>query len=95
MEAAAIICDAIGRKRRISFRYKDSDRLVEPYILGFDAAGTLVLSAVQLSGGSGAGFRSFEVGAIALLTVSTVHFSGSHPQYNPRDRMFARVLCQV
>jgi len=92
---AGLICRAIGERRRLSFSYKGSRRLADPYILGTDADGTLLLSAVQVAGGSGSGFRSFVVTEIAALAVSEEHFFGNHPDYNPRDRLFVRVLCQV
>ena len=93
--AAELICRAIAERRRLSFAYKAGRRLADPYILGFDADGMLLLSAVQLAGGSGRGFRSFVVTEIAELAATGERFFGNHPDYNPRDRLFARVLCQV
>ena len=94
-QAAELICRSIAARRRLSFAYKGSERRADPYILGTDADGTLLLSAVQVAGGSGRGFRSFVVTEIAGLAVTAERFFGNHPDYNPRDRLFARVLCQV
>jgi hypothetical protein len=86
---------AIGQRRRLALAYKDDIRIVDPYILGFDAGGKLWLSAVQVLGGSGPGFRSFAMDDVASLAVTDEKFLGDHPDYNPRDRLFARVLRQV
>ena len=47
------IYEAIGDRRVLAFTYKGKDRTAEPYIVGYDEKSKLVLSAVQLSGGSG------------------------------------------
>ena len=62
------IYEAIGDKRVLAFTYKGKDRTAEPYIVGYDEKSKLVLSAVQLSGGSGPGFRSFDVDALSSVT---------------------------
>lgn len=95
MPVGGLICQAIEKRRLLSFTYKGSARTAEPYILGYDEKGALTLSAVQVSGGSGAGFRTFPVDGIASLEMSDRRFWGTHPDYNPRDRFFTRVLCQV
>lgn len=57
MSATQFILQAIEKRRVVAFIYKGERRTAEPYILGYDAKGQFVLSAVQRSGGSGAGFR--------------------------------------
>ena len=89
------VCAAIGRRHRLALAYKDDIRVVEPYILGCDAGGSLWLSAVQVLGGSGPGFRSFAMEDVAALAMADERFAGDHPGYNPRDRFFTRVLCRV
>lgn len=93
--AQALICQAIERQHVLSFHYKGERRNAEPYILGYDRKGTMVLSGVQRSGGSGKGFRSFQVDRLSLVTITDQRFSGDHPDYNPRDAYFERILCQV
>lgn len=90
-----IICQAITKRRLVTFGYKGSVRVVEPYILGYDRADAMMLSAVQLSGGSGVGFRTFPVAGLSGVSETEQHFIGKHPDYNPRDRLFSRVLCQI
>ncbi len=95
VNAGEIICEAIRTRRRLSFLYKGSARKADPYILGYDADGASILSAVQVSGGSGRGFRSFTVRGLSDLAATDEKFFGNHPQYNPRDRLFHRIVCQV
>lgn len=89
------IYEAICDRRVLAFTYKGKDRTVEPYIVGYDEKSKLVLSAVQVSGGSGPGFRSFDVDALSSVTKTERRFSGKHPDYNPRDPYFMRILKQV
>lgn len=89
------IYEAIGERRVLSFTYKGKARTAEPYIVGYDDKGRLVLSAVQLSGGSGTGFRSFDVNELGAVAKTGRKFFGSHPDYNPRDPYFAHILKQI
>lgn len=89
------IYEAIGERRVLSFTYKGKERAAEPYIVGYDDKGKLVLSAVQLSGGSGKGFRSFDVNELGSVAKTGRKFLGNHRDYNPRDPYFARILKQV
>lgn len=90
-----IACGAIAQRQRLALAYKDDIRIVDPYMVGYDAQGRLWLSAVQIMGGSGPGFRSYAAEDIASLAMTEEKFVPDHPDYNPRDRMFARVLCQI
>ena len=89
------IYEAIDQRRMLSLVYKGGTRTVEPYIVGYTENSKLLLSAVQRSGGSGNGFRSFDVEEISEVTKTGRRFSGAHPDYNPYDPIFAHVLRQV
>lgn len=89
------IYEAIGDRRVLAFTYKGKERTAEPYIVGYDDKDHLALSAVQLSGGSGAGFRSFRVDELSSVAKTDRRFHGTHPDYNPRDPLFAHILKQV
>ena len=89
------IYEAIGDRRVLAFTYKGKERTAEPYIVGYDEHHKLVLSAVQLTGGSGKGFRSFSVDELSSVTKTDRKFRGTHPDYNPRDPHFIRILKQV
>ena len=95
MAAINIILQAINERRVLAFTYKGADRTAEPYILGYDDKGNLMLSAVQRTGGSGKGFRSFRVEELSSLEATDLRFLGNHRNYNPRDPYFTRVLGQV
>jgi hypothetical protein len=95
MAVINLIYEAIGDRRVIAFSYKGKERTAEPYIVGYDDRNKLVLSAVQLTGGSGVGFRSFDVTEMSDVTKTGRRFSGTHPDYNPRDPYFAHILKQV
>jgi hypothetical protein len=89
------IYEAIGRRLILAFVYKGTERTVEPYIVGYDDKRQLVLSAVQLTGGSGAGFRSYRVDELSSVATTGRHFPGTHPAYKPHDPYFVQVLKQV
>ena len=95
MTVIETICIGIRERRSLAFLYKDERRTADPYILGYSGKNALVLSAVQRTGGSGRGFRSFPVDGLSDLTVTETRFFGTHPDYNPRDAYFERILCQV
>ena len=95
MDAAETILEAIARRRTLSFVYKGEKRMADPYILGREAGGALVLSAVQRTGGSGRGFRSFRVANLREVALTDLHFPANHPDYNPRDAYFANVVAKV
>jgi hypothetical protein len=89
------IYEAIGDRRVLAFTYKGKGRTAEPYIVGYDDKDHLALSAVQLTGRSGSGFRTFRVDELSSVTKTDQRFHRAHPDYNPRDPYFARILKQV
>jgi hypothetical protein len=89
------IYEAIGDRRVLAFTYKGKSRTAAPYIVGYDDKSKLVLSAVQLSGSSGTGFRSFDVNELSSVAKTERRFHGTHPDYNPHDPYFAHILRQV
>jgi hypothetical protein len=95
MSVVDVICGAIAERRLLSFTYKSEARIAEPFILGYDEHGDLVLSAAQTAGGSGVGFRTFPIEGVTSLKAMDQKFSGFRPEYNRRDRFFARIICQV
>jgi len=87
-----ILCDAIQNHLVLSFYYKQSLRTVEPHLIGYDSNNNLTLSAWQLSGGSGQGFRDFHVSNISGVTTTGKNFVGARPGYNRNDATIPRVL---
>ncbi|WP_274626674.1 WYL domain-containing protein [Arvimicrobium flavum] len=85
---------AIRERRRVLFEYRNSQRAVDPYILGFDPAGRLILSAFQRSGGTGTGFRAYLLGGMSNLTITDQPFD-IEPDYNPADPNFDELFGRV
>ena len=89
------ICNAIATRTVISFIYGNAVRTVEPHALGYDRAGDLTLSAWQLGGGSGLGWRDFHFKKMSGITMTDSHFSAPRPGYNPNDSTMARIVCHL
>lgn len=92
---ADFICQAIAGRQVISFVYKNRTRVVEPHLLGYDSDGDLTLSAWQLSGGSGQGWRDFHVSKLAGLSITGQTFSGPRHGYNPHDSTLPQIVCRL
>jgi predicted DNA-binding transcriptional regulator YafY len=91
----ALMCKAISDHSVLSFVYKGSSRTVEPHALGYNQKNTLVLSAWQLSGGSGQGFRDFIMAEITAVSISPQTFPKPRPGYNPQDSTMKKILCRL
>ena len=90
-----IICQAIAGRKTLTFTYKGANREVEPHLIGYDSDGGLTLSAWQLSGGSGTGFRDFHVSKLSALSTGQHTFEGPRAGYNRWDKTIDRVLCRL
>lgn len=90
-----IVCDAIGKRLTLSFVYSGSQRTVEPHILGYDRGGDLTLSAWQVSGGSGQGWRDFHFVKMTAIVATGTCFSAPRPGYNPNDSTLSRIICRL
>ena len=89
------ICDAISELHVISFWYAARQRIVGPHLLGVDSDGDTTLSAWQLSGGSGVGWRDFHTNKLSGLATTGQSFSGPRPGYNPNDQTLDRIICHL
>lgn len=89
------LCQHIQSKSVISFSYKGSTRVVEPHLLGYDKDNDLTLSAWQLSGGTGKGFRDFHVSNIYGAATTGKNFESARPGYNRNDSTMTRVVCRL
>lgn len=91
----AEICQAIAERKVISFLYKGVIRRVEPHAYGIAKSGEPTLSAWQLSGGSGQGFRDFLASSISGLTITPDGFAGPRPGYNQFDATMTSIACRL
>lgn len=89
------ICGAIKDRAVISFHYKGRLRTVEPHLLGIDSDGDQTLSAWQLTGGSGQGWRDFHIARISGLAKTGAQFAGARQGYNPNDSTLSRIVCRL
>lgn len=89
------ICEAIQKRRLISFTYDNRFRTVEPHLVGYDADRDLTLSAWQVHGESKEGWHSFHVSKITGLTITGHSFEGTRQGYNPRDPRVPQVICHL
>ena len=91
----AQLCGAIQRRQIVSFLYDGRQRTVEPHLVGWDQDNDLTLSAWQLSGGSGQGWRDFHVAKLSGLSITGQTFSGPRAGYNPRDKTLRQIVCSL
>lgn len=88
-------CRAIGERKIVTFYYDGTLRTVEPHLVGYDHDGDLTLSAWQLSGGSGRGFRAFHLRNATAFSITQQNFERPRPGYNRNDRSIGRFLCRL
>lgn len=89
------LINAISQKSLLEFSYKGEFRLVEPYLLGFNQTETLTLSAWQLDGRSGIGWRAYHVHKMSNLIILADKFKGIRDSYNPNDSTMVQIICAV
>ena len=95
------ICRAIAERKVIRFRYKEKERVVEPYICGLSFANKYVLLGFQTGGHSSThkfGWKLFELLNIMNLEITETEFSGyggERARYNPIDRRIKKTFCCI
>lgn len=85
------IKNAINNKQLISFVYKDEIRVVEPHLVGVNIHKKPSLRAWQVSGEK-PGWKLFHVDRIEIFTQTELFFSGTRPNYNPKDKQMEVIL---
>lgn len=90
-----IICDAIQNRLILSFYYKQSLRIVEQHLLGYDKNGDVTLSACKLSGGSFQVFLDFHISNIFGGATAGKILVSARQGYNQNDSTMYRVLCRI
>lgn len=90
-----VLCELISEKQIIEFVYKNKIKLVEPYLVGMSVGGKLTLSAWQLEGGSGIGFRDFLVSEISKVSTINETFDIPHAGYNRDDTTMTEIYCRI
>ena len=96
-----LICAAIQNRNLVRIYYADQEpgyRIVEPYTLGYNLAGHLMLNGWYVSGasvsGAGPGFRDYLTDKISSVDILPNHFDQPAPGYVPLGgKKFRQVLC--
>ncbi len=94
-----VIEQAIENRHLLEFYYKDEIRVIEPYTLGINNKGNVVLSGYQVSGGSSSssdlGWRLFTIEQIERITTLEETFSIMRTGYNPNDSRMSYIYKTV
>jgi hypothetical protein len=102
--SATVICAAIQSRNQVSFQYNlgsaPGPRLVEPYMIAYNQANNLALSAWFLGGNSesqeGQGWREYLLDGISNVVVLPYRFAPPRPGYNPGPgKVFHDIQCAV
>lgn len=95
------ICEAIKSKAILKIFYKEKEiRKIEPFCYGVGGSGKEFLRAWQISGFSNhksdiPNWRLFVVDNISNLEVSSEHFNGNRPGYNPNDSVMSQIYSYI
>jgi serine/threonine-protein kinase HipA len=89
-----ILCSAIKKRQRISFRYKDKQRIGEPQCCGVSSGGKEVVRVHLLKGGRRPE-QLFLIDQIKSLKVLGEHFTKPGPNYQPDDQAMKEIYCQL
>lgn len=94
-----LIITAIRTRRVIKFRYKNINRIVEPFIAGVHKeTGNDLLRGWVVSGTTSESptkWRLYIIAEMTNLTILQDKFSGSRPGYDPKDDVMGRVYAKV
>lgn len=96
----AVICDAIERRRLLSFDYEGGMRLVQPAVLGLHrTTDRLSLRAFQVGGvsrsGGPAGWRLYTVRKLRDVQMRDESFAAPPPGYQPDDIDLWPIVCRL
>ena len=97
-----IICEAIRKRKLISFFYKGGIRIVEPYLLGLNkTTDNLTLSAWFLRGASESSsspnWRNYLVEDMTSISILEASFNPNPPRYgyNRLDSKMSAIYCRI
>ncbi len=96
----AVICEAIERRRLLSFDYEGEMRLVQPAVLGLHrTTDRLSLRAFQVGGvsrsGGPAGWRLYTVRKLRDPRIRDEPFAAPPPGYRPDDDELWPIVCRL
>lgn len=92
--AAALFCDAIRNKRKVTFVYHDKEREGEPQCWGI-SQGDKEVVRVHLTKGGSRPEQLFEIAQVKLLELQNEHFTKPGPNYKRDDSAMKEIYCQL
>lgn len=95
-----IICEAIGNRKVIRFRYEGYERIVEPHCYGIHkTTENEVLRAHQIGGYSSSGntppWRLYLVSEMSGIALTNKEFQNPRAGYARDDSDMSRIFCQL
>lgn len=88
------IVSAITDKKRIEFTYKGSKRIVEPYLLGNNKSGELMLRGYEISS-QNSGLKLWKLSEMVGLKVTATSFLFAHSIFSKKDSQIIKVMAVV
>lgn len=88
------IISAITDKKRIEFTYKGDKRIVEPYLLGNNKSGELMLRGFEVST-QNSGLKLFKFSDMSGLKVTDTSFLFAHPTFRAKDSQIIKAVAVV
>ena len=98
MSVDSDLTTAIQGKRLVRFRYRDHERIVEPYAFGADDGGRPILRAYQTGGTSGSrnhGWKLFRVEEIKALEILEQTYDTPRTGYMRNDPSMTKIYSEV
>jgi hypothetical protein len=96
---ATLACEALMSGQRLALTYLGKHRLVEVHIVGHSRDGALLMRVWQVRGGSNGGqatgWKMIRLAAAASTQLLPEKSDAPRPDYNPRDPVIVRVICQL
>ncbi len=95
-----LIVEAIEKKKTISFYYKEGERIVEPFLLGYlSTTDNLTLRAYFIDGYSKSGkfnsWKLYTVSEMEDIRIMDSSFSGLREYYNPEDKAMSTIISKI
>ena len=94
-----IVCNAIAKKKLLSFGYEGFERVVEPHLCGQNVAGHDLLLAWVIRGHSKSdprpGWRNYLLTEMRNVRVLEDTFDRARPGFKPHDSRIITIHCRL
>lgn len=89
------IIKAIKEQKRLTFKYKNELRIVEPHTYGCTKKGADGICAWQTRGSSGPGYRLFLESDMQNILATDELFESPRPDYVRGDQRFVSIYAEI